>query len=236
MKLILNIFKSLAVLYWVLAASLFITMVFFPGAIDTLHNGYNEFAGLVAQPSSSEVVDSSLTEESSSSEEVSSEVVDSSEELSSEEVTSSSEDSITSEETTSEEVTSSEDSSSSEELPSSEPAGRRFSNPVEEDEDEVVCLALECEEETPVLELTALTREEFVSALESILVYSALGMLPFTILVFTISSKLSDYSKEEETEEVVEEETTVLEPKEKKQSSKKVKEESIGLTGLKIRK
>jgi len=230
MKLILNIFKSLSVLYWALAASLFVSMVFFPGAIDTLHNGYNEFVNAVVQPESSEV-SSSL-------------------ESSSEEVISSSEESSSSEEVSSEET------SSSEEVPASEPlrmnSGSEESSEeiVDEEtssEDEVTCLALECEEETPVdpipeeevvLELTSLTREEFVSALESILIYSALVMLPFTILVFSLSSKLNDYSKEEVADEVVAEEVPVSEPKEKKekQSSKKIKEESIGLTGLKVRK
>lgn len=47
MKFFFNLLKSIAVLYWVLAAGIFISMLFFPKAISGLHSGYNDFAGLV---------------------------------------------------------------------------------------------------------------------------------------------------------------------------------------------
>jgi hypothetical protein len=246
MKLIINIFKGLSILYWVLAASLFITMVFFPRAIDALHTGYNDFLATV--PASSEVLEeSSIVEESSIIDESSIEETSSSEDVVSSE-DSSSEEATSSEETSSsEDVVSSEDSSS-EEIPTSEPLRANPGNSSEEDD--VTCLALECEEETggvdPLpeeeIELTYLTREEFVSALESILVYSALFMLPFTILVFSFGAKLASYSKPE-TAEVVEEvvetptnKVSLSEKKNKKEVEKKSKQISIGLTGLRVKK
>lgn len=47
MKFFFNFLKSLAVLYWVLAAGLFLSMLFFPKAISSLHSGYNDFANAV---------------------------------------------------------------------------------------------------------------------------------------------------------------------------------------------
>jgi hypothetical protein len=234
MKLILNVLKALAVIYWVLAVSLFVSLLFIPQALDT---GYDAYLQFVDENQTSEVVSSSeestesLTKEESSV--VEEEVVtseESSEESSETETTStdgeaaevetSSEEPITSEEETSEEVT--------------EPS----------EDDEVICLALECEEEPISEELAVLTKEEFKDILESSLLYSAIVMLPLTLVIFKISSAFNNNIEVVEIQPEVKEEVVqpVTESPLAKRGSKKqkpaVKQKTveIGITGVKVPK
>jgi hypothetical protein len=327
MKAILNLLKGLAVIYWVLAASLFVSMLFFPQAIDTLHTAYNGIAGgnPTSEVSSSESASSEITE--SSIEESSSEVSESS----SEELVSSSEEPSSSEEiiSSSEEPSSSEETSQDSSLPESQPLRQAngevctlqcIDDPATE---EFECLSAcdfsvewigydiptdaaadpvhgdmyividsnddlfysvfvfvvstdlnEAGEEIVVSEwvevivpigqtegydfyydvelgqifilelvetggpgplpeeeivIGELTREEFVVALEEILIYSAIFMLPLTILVFSLGGKFNEATSEIEPVEIVTEE--------QKQSKKlAAKTRAIGVTRLRVRK
>jgi len=248
MKLILKLLKAVSVLYWVIAASLFISLLFIPQALDT---AYDAYLGVAGQLQSSEVVEEESSSEVSSSEIVTSE--SSSEEVSSEEP-SSSEEVSSSEESSSEEV-SSEEPSSSEEVPASEPlrmnsSGEESSEEIVEEEtsseDEVTCLALECEEETPVdpipeeevvseeTEFVVLSKAEFKDALEQNLLYSAIIMIPFTILVFSLSKKLE--GEDLLPEEVKKETKEIAEKSKNKKAVKATKLVEIGLTGIKVPK
>lgn len=314
MKAILNLLKGLAVIYWVLAASLFVSMLFFPQAIDTLHTAYNGIAGgnQTSEVSSSESASSEITE--SSIEEVSSEVSESS----SEELASSSEEPSSSEET-------SQDSSLPESQPLRQANGEVCTRQCIDDPatEEFECLSAcdfsvewigydiptdaaadpvhgdmyividsnddlfysvfvfvvstdlnEAGEEVVVSEwvevivpigqtegydfyydvdlgqifilelvqtggpdplpeeeivIGELTREEFVVALEEILIYSAIFMLPLTILVFSLGGKFNEATSEIEPVEIVTEE--------QKQSKKlAAKTRAIGVTRLRVRK
>jgi hypothetical protein len=78
--------------------------------------------------------------------------------------------------------------------------------------------------------LGELTREEFVLALEEILIYSAIFMLPFTILVFTVGAKLNEASSEIDPNPEV-----IIENKESRKKAA-VRTRAIGVTRLRVRK
>jgi hypothetical protein len=314
MKLIVNVFKSLAILYWVLAAGLFTSMLFFPSAIDTLYNGYTQFAEVIEveeeptclalipecgyygeveteEPVVEEESSEPVTEESEEpvvKEESEEPVV---EEESSEPVTEESEEPVVEEEseepvveeeseeatteseepsepvTTEEETTepseteeeSSEESSEPETTsegettevdPSSEEpttSEEETTEPTEEEEevviDEETLVDPIPEEETVIDEeeyvfLPSITsREEFVTALESLLVYSAIIMLPFTILAFSIGKRLGSYSEEVSVSQTSEEKAKAKLLGKKAKVDKKLESiKSIGITGIKIKK
>lgn len=306
MKAILNLLKGLAVIYWVLAASLFTSMLFFPQAIDVLHETYNNaFAGSPSSEvvSSSEEIPSSVEEILSSSlEEI----------ISSEELVSSSEEIVSSSEGA---TTSSEDIPSS--LPESQPLRQAdvctrqcIDDPATEENEclsacdfELTWVGYDISTEIPaepvhgdmyividenddlfhsvfvfvvstdlnengeeiivsewvevivpigqtegydfyydpqlgqifILELIEtggidpLPEEEFVAGLEEILIYSAIFMLPFTILVFSLGSKLNESSSEIDPNPEV-----IIENRQSKKHA--VRTRAIGVTRLRVRK
>jgi outer membrane biosynthesis protein TonB len=276
MKLIVNVFKALAVLYWVLAAGLFTSMLFFPSAIDTLYNGYTQFVEVVEEDEPTclalipecgyygevETEEEPVVEESSEpvegevEETTSEETVTSDEETTEpseteEEVAATegdSEETVTDEEETEEEATTESEESSEPAEESSEPA-EESSEPAEEEteEEEVVTTEEETseveeevvvEEEEEVILLPLITnREEFVTALETLLVYSAIIMLPFTLLAFSIGKKLGSYSAEPVVTQTSEEKAKAkLTDKKAKVDKKLASIKSIGVTGIKIKK
>jgi hypothetical protein len=289
MKAILIVLKTLVITYWVLAATLFTSMLFFPSAIDTLYSGYTQFVEVIEveeeptclalipecgyygeveteEPVVEEESSEPVTEESEEPvvEEESSEPVTEeseepvvNEEESSEEVVTESEESsepvTTEEETTepseTEEETSDEssepettsDGEAAEVEPSSEEPTTSEEETTEEEEEVVI------DEETPVdpipeeeltepiiVDFIPLTEEEFVNVLETILIYSAVSMLPITLFVFSLGKKHRDLSSPTKPE--IQKPAVVTDASGKVKKSAKVKYESIGLTGLKIKK
>jgi len=265
MKAILIVLKTLVITYWALAATLFTSMLFFPSAIDTLYSGYTQFVEIIEvedEPTCLALIpecgyygevetEEPVVEEESSepvTEESEETIVD--EEESSEEVVTESEESsepVTTEEETSEESSEPETTSDGEAAevdPSSEEPTTSEEEPTEptEEEEEVVI-----DEETPVdpipeeeviepiiVDFIPLTEEEFVNVLETILIYSAVSMLPITLFVFSLGKKHRDLSSPTKPE--IEKPAVVTDASGKVKKSAKVKYESIGLTGLKIKK
>jgi hypothetical protein len=208
MKFILNLLKGLAVFYWVLAAALFTSVLFFPSVIDGLYIGYT---GITDSTTSSEVVEVSSEEETTSEDETSLEESSSEEEGVGEETSEPVEEEETSEPV--EDETEDETDLPSEEeedLPESQPL--RMNSGIEDGEEEEIVIS-------------TLTREEFGNVLEEALIYSALFMLPFTILVFTLGSKYNSSVKEVKVEE---------KPAETKVEEIKLK--PVGVTRLRVRK
>jgi hypothetical protein len=247
MKFILNLFKTLSIIYWVLAASLFISLLFVPQVLDGAYEAYSNVAG---QPTTSEVINGSsegpTIDESSSDEETETTPVEESEEPVIEEETTETEEESDGEETS--EPSDEEES----DLPESQPLGMNpgsEEDPEEEtteteeevtteDEEEVV-LEEELDEEEPIFELVPMTKEEFKTFLEETLLYSAVVMLPLTILIFKLSAAFNQAHKVEKIE--VLEEVTAGETAGKKKAAKKAKvasskKISVGLTGIKIEK
>jgi hypothetical protein len=259
MKVILIVLKTLVITYWALAATLFTSMLFFPSAIDTLYSGYTQFVEVIEveeEPTCLALIpecgyEGEVEEPVTSEEET---PVDPIPEESSSEVVEG-EEPVTSEES-SEPETSSTDGEAAEVEPSSEEEpvvdGEESSEPVEGEteeevtepsEEEEVVVDEETEEVTTeeeevdepiVVDFIPLTKEEFVNVLESILIYSAVSMLPVTLFVFSLGRKHRDLSASTKPE--VEQPVTVTDASGKVKKSAKVKYESIGLTGLKIKK
>jgi hypothetical protein len=136
------------------------------------------------EESSEEVVEEETSEEPVDNEESSEEVVE--EETSEEPVDNEESSEEVVEEETSEEPVDNEES----DLPGSEPAGRiLFSNPGSEEE-EVVCLALECEDEV-VLEYTQEEINLAVKEVERILIEAIIFLLPVTFVLFALNNSLN---------------------------------------------
>jgi len=265
MKAILIVLKTLVITYWALAATLFTSMLFFPSAIDTLYSGYTQLVEIIEveeEPTclalipecgyygevetEEPVVEEETSEEATAESEESSEPVTTEEETivneeeSSEEVVTESEES--SEESSEPETTS--DGEAAEVDPSSEEpttSEEETTEPSEEEEEVVI------DEETPVdpipeeevtepiiVDFIPLTEEEFVNVLETILIYSAVSMLPITLFVFSLGKKHRDLSSPTKPE--IQKPAVVTDASGKVKKSAKVKYESIGLTGLKIKK
>jgi hypothetical protein len=251
MKAILIVLKTLVITYWALAATLFTSMLFFPSAIDTLYNGYTQFVEIIEveeEPTCLALIPECGYEGEEETpvdpipEESSSEVVESEEPVTEEE--------SSEPETSSTDGEAAEVDPSSEEEPvaddeeSSEPVeGETEEEATEPSEEEEVIIDEETEEEVVVEEETdepiivdfiPLTEEEFVNVLETILIYSVVSMLPITLFVFSLSRKHRELSSP--TKPVVEKPAVVTDASGKVKKSAKVKYESIGLTGLKIKK
>jgi hypothetical protein len=259
MKAILIVLKTLVITYWALAATLFTSMLFFPSAIDTLYSGYTQFVEIIEveeEPTCLALIPECGYEgevEEPVTSEVETPVDPIPEESSSEPVEG--EEPVTSEES-SEPETSSTDGEAAEVDPSSEEEpvadDEESSEPVEGEteeevtepsEEEEVIIDEETEEEVVVEEETdepiivdfiPLTEEEFVNVLETILIYSAVSMLPITLFVFSLGRKHKELSAS--TKPVVEKPAVVTDVSGKVKKSAKVKYESIGLTGFKIKK
>jgi len=258
MKAILIVLKTLVITYWALAATLFTSMLFFPSAIDTLYSGYSQFVEIIEvedEPTCLALIpecgyygevetEEPVVNEEESSEEVVTESEESSEPVTTEEETTepSETEEESSEESSEPETTS--DGEAAEADPSSEEpttSEEETTEPSEEDEEVVI------DEETPVdpipeeevtepiiVDFIPLTEEEFVNVLETILIYSAVSMLPITLFVFSLGKKHRDLSSPTKPE--IQKPAVVTDASGKVKKSAKVKYESIGLTGLKIKK
>jgi len=225
MKIILIILKTLVITYWAVAATLFSSMLFFPSAIDTLYTGYLQIVEVVEVPSEEEPLTCEALISECGYEEL---------EISEEEPVIEDE---TSEEVVEEE---SEEPVIEDEEETTEPSEEDSETLEVEDETEEIVIEDETEEE-PVIEdetvtvseeFTPLTKEEFITTLEVLLVYSVIVMLPFTFLVFSLSKKHRDLSTTKKPEVVA----TVSDSSGKAAKATKIKYESIGLTGIRIKK
>jgi hypothetical protein len=256
MKFILNLFKGLAVLYWVLAASLFTSVLFFPSAIDSLYGAYS---GIVGEPTSSEVSISSSEEAVTSSEEtvrclaitpecgweivvIETEilVISIDEELPAGVEFFISAESLLDDDLFATLLVFNIDSAEWEEIqvPLSAPEIIEHESFWFDQELGIIFYAelvdvWQTGGPDPIPEeeivLGEMTRDEFVLALEEILIYSAIFMLPFTILVFTVGAKLNEASSEIDPNPEV-----IIENKEAKKQAAKTR--TIGVTRLRVRK
>jgi hypothetical protein len=263
MKAILIVLKTLVITYWALAATLFTSMLFFPSAIDTLYSGYTQFVEIIEveeEPTCLALIPECgyygevETEEPVVEEESSEPVTEESEEpiiedessepvTTEEETTEPSETEEESSEESSEPETTSDGEAAEVDPSSEEPttSEEETTEPSEEEEEVVI------DEETPVdpipeeevtepiiVDFIPLTEEEFVNLLETILIYSAVSMLPITLFVFSLGKKHRDLSSPTKPE--IQKPAVVTDASGKVKKSAKVKYESIGLTGLKIKK
>jgi hypothetical protein len=202
MKVLVKILLGLTITAWVAVAGVFTTIVISPVTAVTILEVYNT-VGEIFQSPIDELPSSSLIEESS--EEVTNSLPETTDETSEEPVDNEESSEEVVEEETSEEPVDNEESSeevveeeTSEEpvdneesdLPGSEPAGRiLFSNPGSEEE-EVVCLALECEDEV-VLEYTQEEINLAVKEVERILIEAIIFLLPVTFVLFALNNSLN---------------------------------------------
>jgi len=221
MKAILKILLSLIVVYWVAVAATFTSIYVFPETAIHIAGAIESITEVVQDelPSSS-LIEESSEEESSLVEETSEESSEVVEEETSEEPVDEEE---SSEEVIEEETTEPEDEEESD-LPESEPAGRiLFSNPGEDEE--VTCLALECEDKV-VLEYTQEEITEAVHKVEQFLFESMLTMVPLSFLIIFLNSKFDLYNAEHKEE--------IAAKKAKKLAAKPVKKAKLPSKKLKL--
>jgi hypothetical protein len=87
----------------------------------------------------------------------------------------------------------------------------------------------------PSIVLGPLTREEFFDQLETLLVYSVIVMVPFTFLVFSFSKKYQEAVSSPKTAASGKEKDKIVKQK-AKVDKKLAKIQSIGVTGIQIKK
>jgi hypothetical protein len=257
MKVFINILKSVIIFYWVLAAGLFTSMLFFPSAIDSLYSGYSDFVELVDEPTclalipecgyygeveTEEPIESSKPKTSSNGEASEVEPSSDDEEPTEDETPVTDDEEPVTDEEESTEPTEDETPVTDDEEPT-EPT--EDETPVTDDEELVTDEeeSTEPTEDETVIEdeeeyvfLPSITsREEFFDQLETLLVYSVIGMVPFTFLVFSFSKKYQEAVSSPKTAASGKEKDKIVKQK-AKVDKKLAKIQSIGVTGIQIKK
>jgi hypothetical protein len=256
MKVFFNLLKAIAVFYWVLAAGLFTSMIFFPNAIDSLYSGYSGFVELVdgeVVVEDDEVTCLAITPECGWEFSLQSEPVQSYTETPIFEVepvigdmyilVDDNDDLFYSlfvyEELATPGVCEDDPQTDEDECPVIATFGWveyqvSIVEPVEFTEDsvwynvetgELFTAILVQSISEPSIVLGPLTREEFVIALETLLVYSSVVMVPYTFLAFSIGSRFSTSIAKEKSV------GSKKEPKQNVKSSAK----TVGLTNITLK-